>query len=141
MLKGEATTQERKRKIAKYQDTIRRNVKFMPIVMEPSGLMEKHAWRWIKEATHSWDEKNGTRLLRQCMDDVAGILADEFSYYILEMRRRAAEICKKHRHEREMEEVYSDEEIEVMDRRMEQIVYNVLEENVQIEEHVPLGRD
>ena len=40
-----------------------------------------------------------------------------------------------------MEEVYSDEEIEVMDRRMEQIVYNVLEENAQIEEHVPLGRD
>ena len=141
MLKGEATTQERKRKIAKYQDTIRRNVKFMPIVMEPSGLMEKHAWRWIKEATHSWDEKNGTRLLRQCMDDVAGILADEFSYYILEMRKRAAEICKEYRHGRAMEEVYSDEEIEERNRQMEQIVYNVLEENVQIEEHVPLGRD
>ena len=40
-----------------------------------------------------------------------------------------------------MEEVYSDEEIEERNRQMEQIVYNVLEENVQIEEHVPLGRD
>jgi hypothetical protein len=141
LIPGEATLQERQKKIAKYQNTIRRNVKFMPIVMEPSGLMEKQAWRWIKEATHSWDETNGTRLLRQCMDDVAGILADEFSYYILEMKKRAAEICREDRQGRAMEEVYSDEEMEEMDRRMEQIVNDVLEESVQPEAYGPLGRD
>jgi len=40
-----------------------------------------------------------------------------------------------------MEEVYSDEEMEEMDRRMEQIVNNVLEESVQPEADGHLGRD
>ena len=40
-----------------------------------------------------------------------------------------------------MEEVYSDEEMEEMDRRMEQIVNDVLEESVQPEAYGPLVRD
>ena len=68
---------------------------------------------------------------------VAGILADE----ILEMRERAAEICKEYRHGRAAEEVYSDEEMEEMGRQMEQIGNNVVQESVQPEENGPLERD
>ena len=57
------------------------------------------------------------------------------------MKKRAAEICREDRQGRAMEEVYSDEEMEEMDRRMEQIVNDVLEESVQPEAYGPLGRD
>ena len=76
---------------------------------------------WVTE----WGRNPNPRLLSE-----AGILADE----ILEMRERAAEICKEYRHGRAAEEVYSDEEMEEMGRQMEQIGNNV-QESVQPEEN------